>query len=90
MFGRLVLTGVGTWLGVQTIVNFMMVNGHFPPIGIPLPFMSSGGSSLLALWMAIGVCQSVIVYPDPVEREETNPKRESRPAAVAERRAALR
>ena len=57
-FGKLVLFGTGTWLGVQTCVNVMMANAFLPAIGIPLPFISSGGSSLIALWIAIGVCQA--------------------------------
>lgn len=59
-FGALVLTGVAVWIGVQTCVNVMMANGFLPAIGIPLPFVSSGGSSLAALWLALGVCQSVV------------------------------
>jgi cell division protein FtsW (lipid II flippase) len=36
-----------------------MVNGSLPPIGIPLPFVSFGGSSLLALWMGVGLSMSL-------------------------------
>ena len=57
-FAQLVLQGVAAWLAIQTCVNMMMANGALPPIGIPLPFFSSGGSSLIALWVAIGICQS--------------------------------
>lgn len=59
-FGRLILYGTASWIGVQTCVNVMMANGYLPAIGIPLPFVSSGGSSLIALWIAIGICQSVV------------------------------
>lgn len=58
-FASLVCSGVASWIGIQTAVNIMMANGTLPAIGIPLPFISSGGSSLIALWMAIGVCESV-------------------------------
>jgi len=68
-FGMLVLYGVGAWLGIQTCVNMMMANAFLPAIGIPLPFISSGGSSLVALWLAIGVCQSALV-PEPVKEEK--------------------
>ncbi len=50
--------GCAIWIGVQTCVNIMMANGTLPPIGIPLPFISSGGSSLVALWLMIGLGQS--------------------------------
>jgi len=59
-FGSLVLIGVAVWIGVQSCVNIMMANGFLPAIGIPLPFVSSGGSSLAALWLALGVCQAVV------------------------------
>ena len=57
-FGELVLLGTAAWFGIQSCVNIMMANGFLPAIGIPLPFFSSGGSSLLALWIAIGLCQA--------------------------------
>ncbi|QYK55282.1 MAG: FtsW/RodA/SpoVE family cell cycle protein [Fimbriimonadaceae bacterium] len=57
-FGKLVVAGVATWIGVQTCTNVMMANGFLPPIGVPLPFVSAGGSSLIALWAALGLCQS--------------------------------
>ncbi len=58
-FARLALTGMAVWIGVQTCTSVMMVNGSLPPIGIPLPFVSYGGSSLLALWMGVGVAMSI-------------------------------
>jgi cell division protein FtsW len=67
-FKMLVLFGVASWIGVQSCVNIMMANGSLPAIGIPLPFISSGGSSLVALWMAIGVCQAMLI---PVPKKET-------------------
>lgn len=67
-FGSLVLVGVGTWLGVQSVTNLTMANGLLPAIGIPLPFISSGGSSLIALWMALGTCQAALA-PAPKPKE---------------------
>lgn len=64
-FGGLVLYGLAAWFGIQTCTNFMMANGFLPAIGIPLPFFSSGGSSLLALWAAVGVAQSACLAPTP-------------------------
>ena len=60
-FAKLTLTGVAAWLGFQGCVNLLQANGTLPPIGIPFPFVSSGGSSLLALWAAIGVSEAIAV-----------------------------
>lgn len=73
-FGALVLSGCAGWIGIQAAVNIMMANGTLPAIGIPLPFISSGGSSLVALWMAMGLCQSVIA-PQTAEEGEVAPSR---------------
>ena len=59
-FSMLLFYGVAFWIGLQTCVNVMMANAMLPAIGIPLPFISSGGSSLIALWIAVGVCQSAL------------------------------
>ena len=77
-FGGLVLYGVASWLGIQTCVNMMMANAMIPAVGIPLPFISSGGSSLVALWLAIGVCQAVLA-PEPVKEEK--PKKQIMPVS---------
>ncbi len=67
-FGKLVICGVALWIGVQTTTNVMMANGYVPPIGIPLPFFSYGGSSLISLWAALGVCQSILSQPAASEK----------------------
>lgn len=59
-FAKLVLTGMATWIGVQAGVNVLVANGSLPVMGFPMPFYSEGGTSLLALWLGLGVCQSVI------------------------------
>jgi cell division protein FtsW len=70
-YAMLVLVGVASWIGVQTCVNFMMANGFLPAIGIPLPFISAGGSSLAALWLALGVCQSALAPASDTAEEKT-------------------
>lgn len=64
-FASLVLGGTGAWIGIQSIVNVSMANGALPAIGIPLPFVSYGGSSLVALWVALGLCQAVLAPVAP-------------------------
>lgn len=77
-FGKLVLGGVGAWIGIQTCTNIVMANGFAPPIGVPMPFVSAGGSSLMALWMALGVCQSVLRSSSPEEATEVETGRHRR------------
>lgn len=54
-FGRLVAVGVATWLAVQVTQNIGMNLGLLPVTGIPLPFVSYGGSSMLLSWLAVGL-----------------------------------
>ena len=54
-FGRLVGVGVATWLAVQVGQNVGMNLGLLPVTGLPLPFISYGGSSMLVSWVAIGL-----------------------------------
>lgn len=72
-FGRLYLMGFASWIGVQTTVNMTMANAALPAIGIPLPFISSGGSSLAALWLAVGMTQSVLRVTEPKSVPATSP-----------------
>jgi cell division protein FtsW len=70
-FAGMVLVGVGSWIGFQTILNVMMVNATLPAIGVPLPFISSGGSSLVSLWLGVGLCQAVLQpAPEPTAEVE--------------------
>jgi rod shape determining protein RodA len=57
--GRLVALGVTALLATQTLINLGMVTGLLPVVGIPLPFMSYGGSSLVVSLMALGLLLSV-------------------------------
>jgi rod shape determining protein RodA len=57
--GRLLALGVTALLAVQVVINVGMVTGLLPVVGIPLPLMSYGGSSMLASLVAIGLLLSV-------------------------------
>jgi cell division protein FtsW len=59
LFGALIATGVGSLIGVQSIINIAVVTGTIPATGVPLPFISYGGSSLLFLLIGIGLVLSV-------------------------------
>lgn len=54
-FARLLATGVGCWLLFQVVQNVGMNLGLLPVTGLPLPFVSYGGSSMFACWVAIGL-----------------------------------
>ena len=57
--GRLLATGIACWIGYQAFVNIGMVMGILPVVGIPLPFVSYGGSSMVTVWFALGLLQSI-------------------------------
>ena len=54
-FGRLVAVGVACWFIVQIFENVGMNLGITPVTGLPLPFVSYGGSSMFAGWLALGL-----------------------------------
>ncbi|MCK4250352.1 rod shape-determining protein RodA [candidate division WOR-3 bacterium] len=58
-FASIFVSGVFAWIGYQTFLNIGMTMGLLPITGVPLPFMSYGGSSLLACLMAIGICLAI-------------------------------
>jgi cell division protein FtsW len=58
-FGMLLAAGVTTWFIVQAFVNIGAVVGVLPITGVPLPFVSAGGSSLLASMAAAGLLLNV-------------------------------
>ncbi|WP_246955570.1 putative lipid II flippase FtsW [Brachybacterium sp. Marseille-Q7125] len=57
-FQQITVAGISAWLLGQAFVNMMVVTGLLPVIGVPLPFISSGGSALLASMTALGVLLS--------------------------------
>jgi cell division protein FtsW len=58
-FGALLALGVTFWLGLQAILNLAVVTAAIPVTGLPLPFISYGGSSLAISLMGIGVMLNV-------------------------------
>jgi len=55
LYGRLVATGIITWLGWQAIVNIGAMLGLLPITGIPLPFISYGGTALTIILASVGI-----------------------------------
>jgi len=63
-FGRLLALGITAMVLSQTLINFAVVLGMVPTKGIPLPFVSYGGSSLLVMLLATGVLLNISQQAD--------------------------
>lgn len=62
VYGRLIVAGATVMLAFQTMVNIGMTVGLMPVVGIPLPFISAGGSSMIAAFICVGLLISVDTY----------------------------
>ena len=63
-FTRAVIAGVLVWFVGQALVNIGVVLGLLPVLGVPLPFVSSGGSAILANLLAVGVLVSCVRHDE--------------------------
>ena len=66
-FGRLLCTGIAAWIFFQSAVNIGMNLNLLPVTGLPLPFVSYGGSALVSTLAATGLIQSVILRHRKIE-----------------------
>ena len=66
LYSTIVAAGVVAWFGFQGFENIGMTLGIMPVAGIPLPFVSYGGSSMFAIWTGIGLLQSVRMQRSPM------------------------
>lgn len=66
--GRLIASGVAAYIGFQSMINLCVALGIFPNTGIPLPFVSYGLTSLLSLFIAIGVVLNIGLQPNTNNR----------------------
>ncbi|MEG0804943.1 MAG: FtsW/RodA/SpoVE family cell cycle protein [Lachnospiraceae bacterium] len=64
MAGRLIATGVATLISVQGFINMSVATGLLPNTGLPLPFVSYGLTSLLSLYIGIGLVLNVGLQPE--------------------------
>ena len=62
MYGRLVASGIVAWFAFQMFENIGMTLGIMPITGIPLPFVSAGGTSMMATYIAVGLLQTVRLH----------------------------
>ncbi|MEU8570225.1 rod shape-determining protein RodA [Streptomyces pathocidini] len=61
LYGTIVAAGIIAWFAFQTFENVGMTLGIMPVAGLPLPFVSYGGTSMFAVWIAVGLLQSIKV-----------------------------
>jgi len=58
-FGKYLAAGITVWLALQAMINIAVVTAVFPVTGLPLPFISFGGSSLVACLTAVGLLLNI-------------------------------
>ncbi len=85
VFARLLALGVAFTFFLSVFVNIAMVAGMVPVVGVPLPFISYGGSAMLTLQIGFGLMLSARVYRDRELEPEAN-GRERAPGWIAARR----
>ncbi|MCR5324671.1 MAG: putative lipid II flippase FtsW [Lachnospiraceae bacterium] len=62
LYGGLIATGVLAHIAIQVLLNIAVVTNSIPATGIPFPFISYGGSSLLVIMMEMGIALSISNY----------------------------
>lgn len=69
-FGSLVAIGVASMIGIQSFINLAGISGIIPLTGVPLPFVSYGGSSFLQLSIALGILVNISKYVNSEAKEK--------------------
>ncbi|MFJ9208445.1 cell division protein FtsW [Streptomyces sp. L-9-10] len=59
LYGTIVAAGIIAWFAFQSFENIGMTLGIMPVAGLPLPFVSYGGTAMFAAWIAVGLLQSI-------------------------------
>ncbi|MDF1542544.1 MAG: putative lipid II flippase FtsW [Anaerosomatales bacterium] len=85
-YGRVLAGGLTAMLVTQAVINMGAVTGLLPVTGIPMPLVSSGGSSMIFTMLCIGIILSVSTYGGRAVRRERSGSRETAGARSAERR----
>jgi cell division protein FtsW len=71
-FGRLVATGITSWITIQALMNFGVITSSVPFTGVPLPFISYGGTSLVITMAAMGILLNISRHASGPARAQDN------------------
>jgi cell division protein FtsW len=71
-FGKLLAAGITSYLVVQAMLNMMSVTNMIPFTGVPLPFISYGGNSLVVNLLAVGILLNVSRHVEPLPEERSD------------------
>ncbi|WP_409275470.1 FtsW/RodA/SpoVE family cell cycle protein [Neobacillus sp. SCS-31] len=82
-FGSLLALGISSMIGIQSVINLAGVSGMIPLTGVPLPFVSYGGSSIIQLAIASGILVNVSMFANYESKFKT--KKAQTPPAPAVR-----
>lgn len=80
VFGRLLAAGIVSCLGLQALINLGAVTGVLPITGVPLPFLSYGGSSLVVSFAAVGILVNIAKTPSRTRSRSPARTRKARAA----------
>ena len=70
MYGRLLATGIISVVAIQLIINVAVVTGSMPVTGIPMPFISYGGTSMVFIMAAMGILLNISKVSKSLENNE--------------------
>lgn len=77
-FGKMLAIGISSMIGIQTFINLGGMSGVIPITGVPLPFISYGGSSLILLSLSMGLLLNVSMFVKYEERYRNGEKEPTR------------
>ncbi len=80
-FGCYLAAGITAMLGIQVIINILVVTGWMPTTGLPLPFFTAGGTTLMIFLSSMGLLLSVSRRQNPLVKKPKNVRRRAAKAA---------
>ncbi|WP_067728367.1 putative lipid II flippase FtsW [Oceanobacillus damuensis] len=73
-FGSLLAIGISSMVGIQAFINLGAISGLLPITGVPLPFVSYGGSSLLIMLISMGILNNIAMNVKKQESDQVESK----------------